>query len=52
MKQKHFQDKKITRTRFLSLPEIVRNEEVGEENYLTLKGVTTNREIASCCGRT
>ena len=38
--------------RFLSLPEIVRKEEVGEGNYLTLKEKETNGEIASCCGRT
>lgn len=38
--------------RFPSLPEIVRNEEVGEGNYLTLKEKETNGETASCCGRT
>lgn len=37
---------------FPSLPETVRNEEVGEGNYLTLKEKETNGEIASCCGGT
>lgn len=38
--------------RFLSLPETVRNEEVGEGSYLTLKEKETSGEIASYCGRT
>lgn len=47
-----FNIQKITRRRFLSLPAIARNKEMGEGPCLPVEGKETNGGIASYCART